>query len=167
MARPATPLFGEILAAPRKLITVLKDRRGLSASLPEVLGAVGIGILLLGLVGFGIGAGINFAQDSGAKAALESVKSAQLLHQSKTNTFGNLDALTKGDPPALAGTTDNMVIDVAPDGRNYCALVESRSMLKTKYWIYAKSSKAVEATPTGQPPAAATVGMTCPTAVGK
>lgn len=159
MARTATP-FGGLLAAPRKALTVLKEKRGLSASLPEVLGAVGIGILLLGLVGFGIGAGINFAQDSGAKGALESVKSAQLLHQSKTNAFGSLEELTTADgtgAAALSVKPDNVTITVSADKRNYCALVVSGSMGHTPFWVTAKTGKIVDKEPT-----AAEAGVACP-----
>lgn len=165
MARTANPL-GDILAGPRKLITVLKDRSGLSASLPEVLGAIGIGILLLGLVGFGVGAGISFAQDSGAKSTLESIKSAQILHQTKTNSYGTLDALTTataaGATPALTAKPDNAVVKVSPDGRNYCAFVESTSMMHTQYWLTSASGKVLDKAPLA---ADLPTGLTCPTAL--
>jgi len=159
MAISNKPLFGAAFAEPRTPATVLKDKRGLSASLPEVLGAVGISILVLGLAGFGIGAGINFANDSGAKSTLESVNSAQILHQTKNNTFGTLEALTTGDSPALSSKPDNVAIAVSSDGRNYCAVVESGSMSHTKFWITSKDGKVVEAAPD-----AAKAGVTCPTA---
>jgi len=136
---------------------VLSDKRGLSASLPEVLGAVGISILVLGLAGFGIGAGINFAQDSGAKSTLESVNAAQILHQTKNNTFGGLDDLTAGDSPALSSTPDNVGIHTSQDGRNYCAIIESGSMSHTKFWITSKDGKVVDKMPDMQQ-----YGLSCP-----
>lgn len=160
MAHSIKPLLGPSFAESRTPSAVLKDKRGLSASLPEVLGAVGIGILVLGLAGFGIGAGINFSQDSGAKSTLESVKSAQILHQTQSNTFGTLAELTGGESPALSTKPDNVNITVSADGRNYCAIVESGSMAHTKYWITSKDGKVVEAAPD-----AAAAGVACPTAV--
>lgn len=142
-------------------LAVLKEKRGLSASLPEVLGAVGISILLLGLVGFGIGAGITFSQDSGAKDTLNAVNSAQILHQTKTQTFGKLADLTGGDNPALKPAPTNVAVAVSTDGRNYCAVVESTSMLRTKYWITGKDGIVVDKAPT----ATETGGVTCPTTV--
>lgn len=160
MTRTAKTLGG-ILAGPRKALAVLKDKKGLSASLPEVLGAVGIGILLLGLVGFGIGAGISFAQDSGAKGTLESVKSAQLLHQTKTEKFtADVKSFTDTNPPALSGDVSNLKMTVSADGRNFCAGIESTSMAHTKFWINSKTGKITEG---DTPPTATVAGVACPT----
>lgn len=139
---------------------VLKDKRGISASLSEVLGAVAISIGVIALAAFGIGAGINYSQDSNAKATLDSIKSAQILHQSKTNGFGDLAALTTGDAPALTSIPTNATIKLSTDKRNYCALVESGSMAHTLFWITSKDGKIVEEAPTGL-----AGGLTCPTAV--
>lgn len=147
MADKIKPLLGAAFAEPRTPTAILKEKRGLSASLPEVLGAVGISILVLGLAGFGIGAGINFSQDSGAKSTLESVKSAQILQQTKTNEFGDLAALTSGEAPALSSKPDNVAIKTWDEGRNYCAFIESTSMSRTKYWITSKGGKVVEENP--------------------
>lgn len=144
------------------ITAILKEKRGLSASLPEVLGAVAISIGVLALVGFGIGAGVNYANDSGAKGSLESVKSAQILHQSKTGGFGTIAELTDstaGATPALTSKPDNVAVSVSTDKRNYCALVESKSMSHTKFWLTSSSGKVLDAAPTGLP-----TGLTCPTA---
>lgn len=126
------------LVEPGPVRDVLQSRRGLSASLPEVLGAVGISILVLGLAGFGIGAGINFAQDSGARASLESVSAAEVLHQTKTGDFGSLDELTTGDSPALTSKPDNIRLFLTDDRRDYCAAVESGSMSRKQFVIGAR-----------------------------
>lgn len=142
---------------------LLADKQGLSASLPEVLGAIAIGIVVLGLAGFGIGAGVNYSQDSGAKQVLESVKSAQVLHQSKTGGFGSLEELTTatgGATPALTVKPDNIALATTADKRNYCAVIESGSMGHTKFWITSASGKILETAPAaGSLP----TGLTCPT----
>lgn len=124
--------------------SVLRSKRGLSASLPEVLGAVGVGIAILAGVGFGIGAAVNYGNDSSAQGSLEAVKSAQLLYQGQTGTFGTLEQLTKGDPPAL---TSAGAVKVAATATNYCATVKSTSMAGTQFWITAKSSKVLKVKP--------------------
>jgi len=147
------------ITQPRTLTQVLKDKRALSASLPEVLGAIVISVIVLGLVGAGIGAGIAFAQDSGAKATLESVKSAQLLYQAKNGgVFGDLDALTAGEAPALTGDVANVRIALSDDNRNYCAFAQSGSMFGTTYWLTAKTGTILEAAPTD-------LGFACPTSL--
>jgi len=136
---------------------VLTNKRGLSASLPEVLGAIGISLAVLATVGLGIGAAVNFGNDSSAKGALESVKSAQLLYQAEKGTFGTLEQLTAGDTPALTGAGS---VKVSATATNYCAVVKSTSMSAPTFWITAKSGKLLTTAPT-----AAQLGdVTCPTA---
>lgn len=132
------PGYLEPDGASRPTREILQSKRGLSASLPEVLGAVGISILVLGLAGFGIGAGINFAQDSGARSTLESVSAAEILHQTKTGDFGTLDDLVAGDSPALTSKPDNIRLFLTDDRRDYCAAVESGSMGRNQFVIGAR-----------------------------
>ncbi|MFF2053700.1 hypothetical protein ACFVU2_19005 [Leifsonia sp. NPDC058194] len=134
----------------------LSDKRGLSASIPEILGAIAIGVVVLATTGFGIAAGYNYSQDSSAKSLLESVKSAQTLYQSKNQTFGALTDLTSGTPAALDGNPTNVAITA--DTTDYCAVSKSGSMGGTEYWITAKSGTIVTLQPT-----AAQAGVTCPT----
>ena len=148
-------------SAPASARKVLGDKRGLSASLPEVLGAVAVSIAILAAAGFGIGAAINFGQDSSAKGVLDSISAAQTLHQSKTGGFGTLAELTTagtGGTPALTETPDNASIAVSTDKRNFCAVIESGSMAHTKYWVTGKNGKIYE----GTAPTAAVAGVTCP-----
>lgn len=146
------------LGETRSIKSVLKNKLGLSASLPEVLGALAIGIIVIGGGGFGIAAGVNYSNNSQAQSALESVKSAQTLQQSKAGSFGTLEALTTGDTPPLTTAPDNLKI--AATATNYCAVIKSKSMTGDTYWITAKSGKVLKAAP-----AAAMLGdATCPTA---
>lgn len=122
----------------------VSNKRGLSASLSEVLGAVGISVAVLALAGFGVGAAITFGQDSSAKSELESVKSAQVLYQSQHGSFGTLEDLTKASDTAgaaLTSTPDKFAIAVSPDGTNYCAVSTSGSMFAPSFWLTAKSGK--------------------------
>lgn len=133
---------------------VLTNKLGLSASLPEVLGAIAIGIAVLVGAGFGIGAGVNYSQDSKAQSALESVKSAEVLYQSKNQSFGALTDLTTGDTPALTSTPKNLAITAT--ATNYCAVIKSGSMSGTVYYLTAKSGEISTTLPTN------TGDATCP-----
>lgn len=134
----------------------LSNKRGLSASIPEILGAIAIGVVVLATTGFGIAAGYNYSQDSSAQSLLDSVKSAQTLYQSKNQTFGQLTDLTSGTPAALDGSPTNVAI--AATATDYCAVSKSGSMGGTEYWITAKSGKVVTTAPT-----LAQSGVACPT----
>lgn len=70
--RPDLGEFGE----PRSARAILADNRGLSTSVAESLGALGLGIVVLGTLAVGIGAAFNYGQDSGAQSTLDGVKSA-------------------------------------------------------------------------------------------
>jgi len=136
--------------------SVLTNKRGMSFSLPEVLVAVGLSIGGAALVTVGIASAINFSKDSGAKTALDSVKSAQILYQQKTGSFGSLEQLTTGETPALTDSPANFKL--AQTETNYCGIVRSTSMSAPTYWITAKSGKILETAPT-----AAQAGVACPT----
>jgi len=148
---------GPKLGLGRKSIkSVLTDKHGLSASLPEVLGAVGISIFILAAAGFGIGAGVNFSQDATAKGTLDSVKAAQVLQHSKTGAYGDVDALKAGDSPALTQTSDSLKI--AASDNNYCAAVKSGSITGTVFYLNAKTGEITE-----DKDAADAGGIDCPT----
>lgn len=144
------------LVGPRSAKSVLSNKLGLSASLPEVLGAVGVSVGILAAAAFGVGAAINFGMDSSAKGAIDSVKSAQVLYQSKNATFGTVEQLTAGDTPPLTDKPESLKITVS--ATNYCGVIKSTSMMGTSYWITAKSGKVLDKAPT-----AAEAGVTCPT----
>lgn len=136
---------------------VLANKRGLSTSIAESLGALALGILVVTALALGLGAAYNYGQDSTAKASLDAVKSAQTLHQAKSGSFGDKDALTTGDDPALTKTSKSLAIVVGD--RNYCAAVESGSMFKTKYWVTGKTGE-IKQGPTK--PTEAEAGVACP-----
>jgi hypothetical protein len=150
------PLAISDLAGPQSAQSVLANKRGLSASLPEVLGAVGISIAVLAGAAFGIGYGVNYSQDAKAKSVLDSVKSAQVSYQGKNDTFGTLAQLTTGDTPPLTDTPDHFAI--AASATNYCAVIKSGSMSGPTFWITAKSGKILETAPA----AGAAGDVTCP-----
>lgn len=150
-----TPEFSD-LGGPQSVKAVLSNKRGLSTSIVESLGALAIGVVVLGGIGFAVGAGYNYAQDSTAQASLETVKAAQVLYQSKNQTFGTLAELTAAPDPALTDTPDRMAI--AATATNYCAYVKSSSMFEKEYWLTAKSGKLLEVAPTE-----VEAGVACPT----
>jgi len=117
----------------RRLGCLLSDKSGLSASIGEVIGAITISMVVLALSGFGIASGINYSQDSNAEAALQSVRSAQILHQTKTDEYGTMDELLAGDTPSLRNAPDGVHLYVDEDGRNYCAFIESGSMSRPQF----------------------------------
>lgn len=135
---------------------ILLNKDGISASLTEVLGAVGISIGIMAAAAFGIGAGINFSQDGKAKSSLNAISAAETLYKSNNDTYGDIDALTSGDAPALTQKTDKMKITVSDT--NYCAVVKSTSMTGGSFWVTAKSDAILKEAPT-----AAEAGVTCPT----
>lgn len=143
--------FGE----PISTGSVLADKRGLSTSLSESLGSLALGILVIAGLAVGIGAAYNYGQDSSAKSNLDAVKSAQILHQGKTGTFGDISALSTGEDPALTKTAPSLAVTVGD--RNFCAAIESGSMFKTNYWLTSKTGEVLTTKPT---PAEA--GVTCP-----
>ena len=147
-----TPAAGGMHSA----AAVLKSKAGLSTSLTESLGSIGLGVLVLGLVGAGIAVGVNFTRDAGAKDSLNSVKSAETIYQGANDVFGDLDALTSGETPALTNKPDNL--KVAATDTNYCAVVKSKSMTGPTFWMTGKSGKILTAAPT-----TAEAGVACPT----
>jgi hypothetical protein len=120
---------------------VLIDKQALSTGISESLGALVIGVLVLGGVGVAIGASYNYAQDSSARSTLQSVKSAQVLYQAKEDTFGTITQLIEGDDPALSAAPDNVVIDVTETG--YCVMATSQSMFSTDYWLTSRTGEIV------------------------
>ncbi|ROR76114.1 hypothetical protein SAMN06295974_3738 [Plantibacter flavus] len=149
------------LGATRTAKSVLGDKKGLSTSIPEALGAIVLGMILLGGAAFGVGAAINYGQDSGAESDLESVKAAQTLYQAKNATYGTKAQLTSGSDPAMANS-DKGSWDVAVTANNFCAISKSKGVSGTTYWITAKTGKAVTTMPT-----AAEAGVACPTIPAK
>lgn len=149
--RPDLSGIGEPLSAR----AVLTDKKGLSTSLSESLGALALGVLVLTGLAVGVGAAYNYGQDSSAKQTLDAVKSAQVLNQARTGAFGDVLALTAGQDPALTKTTPSLAI-VKTD-KDYCAAVKSGSMYSPSYWLTAKSGKVLETKPT-----ATEAGVTCP-----
>lgn len=123
-----TPMMSNSTRAMITCRDLLRRKEGLSASIGEVIGAITISIIVLALSGFGISAGINYSHDSNAEAALQSVRSAQILHQTKTDAYGTMDELQAGEAPSLRSAPDGVRLFVDTDGRDYCALVESGSM---------------------------------------
>jgi hypothetical protein len=154
---PDTTIRPELdgLGAPRSAGSTLADKRGLSTSIPESLGALGLGVLVLSALGVGIGAAYNYGQDGSAQNTLDAVKSAEILNQARTGTFGDLPTLTTGTDPALTQTAPSLVITSA--ARDYCAAIQSHSMFGPSYWITARSGKVLNAKPD-----ATTAGVTCP-----
>lgn len=167
MTEASTALESEkTTAAPKGVLLPIREaltsKRGISFSLTESLGSVGLWLLGAAVVGVGVGAAITFGQDSGAKGALDSVKSAQILQQSKTGKFGSKTDLTKSDATNKAAlTSDPSKIDiwVSADGQNYCAVSTSASVFAPSYWLTAKDGKVSETKPTE-------AGTTCPAPVG-
>jgi hypothetical protein len=147
---------GALSERPSTLQT-LRSKAGLSANLPEVLGALAIGILVIG-GGVGIAAGINYSRDAQAKSTLKSIATAETLVQSKTDSFGSLDDLTSGDTPALAEKPDATTTKIAQTDTNYCAVIKSKSMTGPTYWITAKDGAVLTTAPTD-----AEAGIACPT----
>jgi hypothetical protein len=143
------------LGGRQSIKSVLTNKRGISASLPEVIGAVTISVILIGGSAFGLAAGYNASQDADAKSTLNAVKSAQVLNQSKTEGYGTFEELTTGEDPALTANPDKLKIEASTT--NYCAVVKSGSMFGATYWMTAKSGKVLEKAPT-----AAEAGVTCP-----
>lgn len=150
--RPDSDDLGE----PQSAQAVLTDKRGLSTSIAESLGSLGIGVLVLVGLAIGIGAAWNYGQDSSAKSTLDSVKSAEVLHKAKTGSYGTVADLTTGADPALTSASENLKI--AATETDYCAMVKSRSMTGPTFWMTAKTGKILEAAPT-----AAEAGVACPT----
>jgi hypothetical protein len=109
--------------------------------MPEALGALVIGVLILAGISVSVGTAHNYSQDEDAQSVLHAVKSAETLHQVKTNNYGNVAALTAGTDPALSTTPDNLVIEVSDEGLNYCAMVTSTSMSAPSYWLTSRSGQ--------------------------
>lgn len=148
--RPDLSEFGE----PRSARSILADKRGLSTSIPESLGALGLGIVILATAGVGIGAAFNYGQDSSAQQTLDAVKAAQVLYQAKNTTYGDVAALTTGTDPALNKT--NPHLNIVKSTTDYCAAIKSDSLFPASYWITARSGQVSTTKP------AATGGVTCP-----
>ncbi|MFJ2662649.1 hypothetical protein [Arthrobacter koreensis] len=144
------------LGEPQSAHALLTDKRGLSTSIAESLGSIGLGVLLLVGLTVGIGAAWNYGQDSTAKSTLDSVKSAQVLQKAKTGSYGTVENLTDGADPALTSVSDDLKITASET--DYCAVVKSRSMTGPTYWMTAKTGKVLDAAPS-----AAEAGVTCPT----
>lgn len=143
--------FGE----PRSARSTLADKRGLSTSIAESLGSLGLGIVVLATAGIGIGAAYNYGQDSSAKSTLDAVKSAQVLYQAKNSSFADVAALTGGTDPALPkGAASLNIVKTVTD---YCAAIKSDSMFPASYWMTARSGQVLTAKP-----AVTAAGVTCP-----
>ena len=133
---------------------VLRSKNGFAASLMEVVGAILLGVILLGGTGVAIGAAINSGRDGQAKSSLDAVKSAQIVQQSKTQAYGTYEALTTGADPAMTKTAENIKVNAT--ATNYCAGVKSTSLTGPTYWITARNATPVETMPTD-------AGLACPT----
>ncbi|MEO3931413.1 hypothetical protein WMO79_01180 [Micrococcaceae bacterium Sec7.4] len=149
--RPDLSEFGE----PRSARSILADKRGLSTSIPESLGALGLGIVVLGTLAVGIGAAFNYGQDSGAQSTLDAVKSAQVLFQARNASYGDVPGLTTGQDPALPKSNPHLAI--AKNATDYCAAMKSDSMFPNSYWVTARTG-----TVTNTKPALAQSGVACP-----
>lgn len=141
------------LTSRRSLKDTLSNKDGISASLPEVLGAVGISIGILAAAAFGIGSAWNFGQDSTAQGTLESVKSAQLILQADTGKFGNksgVETATSGGTKLLTTVPAEADLKVATstDGRNYCASIKSMGMTSQVFYISSNDGKVSKTKPT-------------------
>jgi hypothetical protein len=152
--RPELSEFGEA----RSALSTLKDKRGLSTSIPESLGALGLGIIVLATAGIGIGAAFNYGQDSSAKSTLDAVQSAQVLYQGKNATYGDVAALTTGTDPALPKTQSHL--NIVKSATDYCAAIKSDSMFPASYWVTARSGELFTTKAAAQ--AKVPTGMTCP-----
>lgn len=135
--------------------TVLADKRGVSTSIIESLGSIGLGIVLMVGIAFAVGAGLNYGHDSSAKSTLDAVKSAEVLYKAKTGSYGDKEMLTTGQDAALTKSSDDLVINA--NDKNYCAATESGSMFSPSYWVTAKSGELLEEMPTE-----AEAGIACP-----
>lgn len=140
---------------PRSAGSVLADNRGLSTSITESLGALGLGIAVLAVGAVGVGAAWNYGQDSGAQSTLDGVKSAQVLYQGKNATYGDVPALTTGQDPALPKSNPHLAI--VKSNTDYCAAIKSDSMFPSSYWVTARTG-GVSSTK----PALAQSGVACP-----
>ncbi|MET0886649.1 MAG: hypothetical protein ABWX92_09385 [Mycetocola sp.] len=136
------------LGGRKSIKSVLSSKLGLSTSLPETLGALAIGVIVLGGIGFGIGAGYNYTQDSSAQSTLDVVKSGQALIQSKTGSFGDKADLTTGNPAAVTSDQGKWDVAVSATGTNYCAASKSGSMDGLTYYITSKNTKVTTTKPT-------------------
>jgi hypothetical protein len=143
-------------ATRRGFMSTLRDKKGLSTSISESLGALAMGVMVLALVGVGIGAGYNYSQDASAKSSLDAVQSAEVLHQARAGAYGTDTQLTAGADPAMSSLPANLKI--AASTTNYCAVVKSGSMFPKTYWVISKSNKILEAAP-----ALADSVVACPT----
>ena len=135
--------------------SVLADKRGISTSITESLGAIAMGIAAMVGITVAIGFAINYAQDSSAKSTLDAVKSAEILHKSKTGSYGDQNMLTTGQEPALSKSSEDLMI--VADEKNYCAAIESSSMFSPSYWVTSKSGELLEEKPTTE-----AAGIACP-----
>lgn len=134
---------------------VLADKRGVSTSISESLGSIGLGVAVMTLLAVSIGAAWNYGMDSSAKSTLDSVKSAQVLYKAKTGSYGDVSKLTTGQDAALSKSSDELKI--AADDKNYCAAIESTSMFSPSYWVTAKSGELLSEKPTTE-----AAGIACP-----
>lgn len=130
------------LGEPLSARAVLADKRGLSTSLAESLGSLGLGVLVMAGIAVGIGAAYNYGQDSSAKSTLDSVKAAEVLHKAKTGSYANAELLTTGADPALTKSSADLVINA--NEKDYCAVVTSRSLGGPSFWLTGRDGKVYE-----------------------
>lgn len=112
---------------------LLARKDGLSASLSEVLGAISIAVVILGLTGVGIAASFNVGQDSEASTGISSLRSAQTMYEAKHGSYATLSQLTSGTKPAMGSAPAGTKLMLGPDALSYCALVKSGSMAGTQF----------------------------------
>jgi hypothetical protein len=139
----------------RSVRSTLADKRGLSTSIAESLGSLGLGIVVMAVAAVGIGAAFNYGQDSSAQSTLDGVKSAQVLYKAKNNTFGDAPGLTTGQDPALNKTSPHL--NIVNSTTDYCAAMKSDSMFPNTYWMTARTGQVTTTKPT-----LAQSGVTCP-----
>lgn len=151
--------FGQVER--RSLRSVLKDTKGISVSMPDLLPAVGISATIVALLVGSVGAGFVFGQNATAQGALSSVQTAQAQVKAETGSYGALSALTSGTAGSVATVSNPPATLAVTSSKNaFCAVVKSDSMIAgATYWVSAKTGKITDKMPT-----AAEAGIACPAA---
>ncbi|QNE48674.1 hypothetical protein F1C58_16585 (plasmid) [Glaciihabitans sp. INWT7] len=150
-------LAGRFAHARLSAKSVLSNKDGLEVSIPNIIVAIVVSLVVIGAVVAGIVFVVPFAQDSTARSDLQTVQSAEQVYyaQAAPPTYGSgAELVAKGSI-----LKSDKKIKIVAQGDLYCAGVLSAA--GHYYWVFSKTTTVQDTLPTANPDTGA--GMTCPT----
>lgn len=133
---------------------LLRRRKdGIEVSIPNIIVAITISLIVILAVVAGVVFLIPFAQDSTAKGEVQTIQSAQQIYyaQAAPPRYGTIPELVQ-KKAVIASPSKKVAVTIAADGQTFCVGV--RSDTGKHYWGFSGSSE-----PTDTAPA----GVACPT----